>query len=138
MRFAIMLAAVLNADPDSFESRDERAFATYVMLAAKGISQNHITKATPRQLVEWAIEGTYASRRMRIPATIRKRMESLAKAEDDDVVCLLRDVYADVRADGSIDALENAFADAVQGCVVVLNQRETDRRRHQLYLVLPT
>jgi C-terminal processing protease CtpA/Prc len=114
MHFALMLAAVLNADPDSFQSKNEEAFAKHVMQAAKYISENHVVKATPGQLMAWAIDGAYESRGLLISATMRKRMRSLAKGDDVDIGRLLREVYVDLQLDGN-DAVDEAFAGAFGG-----------------------
>ena len=114
MHFALMLAAVLNADPDSFQSKNEEAFAKHVMQAAKYVSENHVVKTTPGQLIAWAIDGAYEHRGLTISAALRKRMESLAKAEDNEVTRLLHEVFIDLQVDGK-DAVEEAFAGAFDG-----------------------
>jgi C-terminal processing protease CtpA/Prc len=75
--------------------KDAIPFAAHVVAASRMISVGHIHQASPKQLVASAIEGLYDNRKRAVPAAIRKRLDDLPKADDDEVRLLLRQVYED-------------------------------------------
>jgi carboxyl-terminal processing protease len=87
-------------------------FAQLAVTASRMIANGHTNEKPSKLLVAWAIEGLYENRKLAVPPAIRKRLDDLPKAGDDEVLRLLKDVYPEILV-AAADAIEETLASAI-------------------------